>query len=161
LHGAVEASGSAVDRSARATHGVGLPRCDRFPTQAQRGACAHGFGHALMLRTANDLRASIDGCRAAALRGLARVPCERGVMMQNSLRFSGRADYALASARGCRIAGAQRLRELCFENVGVVAALSLGHDDDRAAASCRRLAREPERAHCLNGVTAEIAEALR
>jgi hypothetical protein len=80
-------------------------------------------------------------------------------MMQNSLRFSGRADSAVASAQGCRHAGTRRLRELCFENVGVVAALSLGHDAERAAASCRRLAHELDRSICLRGASAEIDEA--
>jgi hypothetical protein len=160
LHGAVEASGAETVVGAHTTHGVALPLCDRFPMQAERSACAHGLGHALMLRTGHDLLASVEGCEAAARKGLARVPCERGVMMQNSLRYAERADFTVASLRGCEtVEREQRLRRLCLENVGVVAALSLGHDVSRASATCRRLTRTPERSICLAGAHGEIREA--
>jgi hypothetical protein len=162
LHGAVEASGAAPVAGAQPTHGVALPPCDRFARGEERGACAHGFGHALMLRTRHDIRASLAGCVAAAKRGLAREPCELGVMMENSLRYARNRRFARLSRRGCRgIAGSRRLARLCDEHIGVVAALSNGHDPVRAAAACDRLRVAQSRSNCRRGATTEIGEARR
>ena len=160
LHGAVEASGSTPVAGSPGTHGVPLPPCDGFAVGAQRSACAHGFGHALMLGTRHDIRASVAGCARAAARGLDREACELGVMMQNSLRYASRSDFAAASAHGCRtVANSPRLTRLCFDNIGVVAALSHGHDPVRATAECARLAPGRARSSCVSGARNEVAEA--
>lgn len=161
LHGAVEASGAVATSSARSVEGVAVPPCDRFRNPVQQRACAHGFGHALMLRTRNDLRSSIAGCGEAEQRyGLSAPSCRAGVMMENSLRYSGRQEFAAASARGCTaVAASKPLTELCFDNVGIVAALAVDHDLQRATALCGRLARADQRALCEAGAKGEIAEA--
>ena len=161
LHGAVEASGATAASSARSVRGVAVPTCDRFRNPVQRRACAHGFGHALMLRTRDDLRASVAGCREAKRRyGLSAPSCLAGVMMENSLRYSESKRFASAAASGCEaVAGSRDLTELCFDNVGVVAALAVDHDPRRASALCRRLARPEQRELCEAGAMGEIAEA--
>jgi hypothetical protein len=161
LHGAVEASGAVATSSAQSVAGVAVPPCDRFRNPVQRRACAHGFGHALMLRTRNDLRTSIAGCGEAEKRyGLSAPSCRAGVMMENSLRYSGRPEFASASAKGCAaVAGSTPLTELCFDNVGIVAALAVDHDLQRATALCARLERPDRRALCEGGAKGEIAEA--
>jgi hypothetical protein len=161
LHGAVEASGAVATSSAQSVAGVAVPPCDRFRNPVQRRACAHGFGHALMLRTRNDLRTSIAGCGAAEERyGLSAPSCRAGVMMENSLRYSGRPEFASASAKGCAaVAGSTPLTELCFDNVGIVAALAVDHDLQRATALCARLEHADRRALCEGGAKGEIAEA--
>ncbi|HET9674952.1 MAG TPA: hypothetical protein VFP31_09090 [Gaiellaceae bacterium] len=163
LHGAVEASGATATTSARSVRGVAVPACGRFRNPVQQRACAHGFGHALMLRTANDLRVSVAGCREADERYALSAPsCLAGVMMENSLRYSESKRFAAASERGCAaVAGSKPLTELCFDNVGIVAALAVGHDAQRAAALCRGLARVEQRALCEAGAKGEIAEAAR
>ena len=115
-----------------------------------------------MLENGHDVRASIKACRAAGARGIDYGPCEQGVMMENSLRYAGREDYAASAARGCApVAGSAHLRDVCFDNLGVVAALSHGHDFERAAAECRQLEGKPARWSCLRGVQGEVAEAGR
>jgi hypothetical protein len=81
-------------------------------------------------------------------------------MMENSLRYSGRPEFAAASARGCTgVAGSKPLTELCFDNVGIVAALAVDHDLQRATALCGRLEQADLRALCEAGAKGEIAEA--
>ena len=163
LHGAVEASGATATVSARAVEGVAVPRCSRFRNPVQQRACAHGFGHALMLRTNHDLRTSVAGCdEVERLYGLSAPSCLAGVMMENSLRYSGREGFAANSGSGCgAVAGSERLTQLCFDNVGVVAALAVDHDAPRALMLCRGLVREGERSLCEAGANGEIAEANR
>jgi hypothetical protein len=161
LHGAVEASGAVATSAARSVRGVAVPPCDRFRNPVQRRACAHGFGHALMLRTKHDLLSSVGGCREAEQRyGLSAPSCLAGVMMENSLRYSESRRFASAAARGCgAVAGSRELTDLCFDNVGIVAALAVGHDERRASALCRGLALAPQRRLCATGAKGEIAEA--
>jgi hypothetical protein len=152
LHGAVEATGAST-----------VPRCGRFRNPVQQRACAHGFGHALMLRTRNDLRRSVAGCRAAARsNALSEPSCLAGVMMQNSLRYSGRKGFATASAQGCAaVAESDSLARLCFDNVGIVAALSVDHDIGRAVTLCQGLPQPDQETLCMMGAKGEIAEASR
>jgi hypothetical protein len=163
LHGAVEASGSTpAAAGAAAARGVAIPRCTRFRARLQAAACAHGFGHALMLRTRHDLRASLDGCAEAATHGVARPSCEAGVFMQNSLRHSGAANYLAASSAGCaEVAGTRALAERCFDGVGLVAALDADHDPARASAVCAGLPVAWQRSACERGAADEIREAGR
>jgi hypothetical protein len=154
LHGAVEASGGSPT--------FGVPRCTRFRNPVQRRACAHGYGHALMLRTRNDLVASLQGCRAAAGRDIDVPSCQAGVLMENSLRHAGSATLAQDAARGCAaVEDTPALFASCLDNLGVVAALLGGHDGERAAAVCRELEEAQERRACLTGVEDELAEAAR
>jgi hypothetical protein len=157
----VEASGAVATSSARSVRGVAVPSCDRFRNPVQRRACAHGFGHALMLRTKDDLRGSVAGCREAERRyGLSAPSCLAGVMMENSLRYSESPRFVSASAKGCEaVAGSRDLTALCFDNVGIVAALAVDHDPRRASELCRGLARPDQRALCDGGAKGEIAEA--
>jgi hypothetical protein len=161
LHGAVEASGAVATSSARSVRGVAVPSCDRFRNPVQQRACAHGFGHALMLRTKDDLRGSAAGCREAEQRyGLSAPSCLAGVMMENSLRYSESQRFASASARGCEaVADSRELTDLCFDNVGVVAALAVDHDLARASELCHGLAQPDQRKLCERGAKGEIAEA--
>jgi hypothetical protein len=161
LHGAVEASGAVATASAKSVRGVAVPPCDRFRNPIQQRACSHGFGHALMLRTRDDLRGSVAGCREAEQRyGLSAPSCLAGVMMENSLRHSESKQFAADSERGCAaVAASQPLTALCFDNVGIVAALAVGHDLRRASALCHGLTRADRRALCKAGAKGEIAEA--
>jgi hypothetical protein len=154
LHGAVEASGSVA-------HGVEPPRCDRLGVSLQRRACAHGYGHALMLANAHEIDASLRGCDEAGADGIEYPSCEAGVLMEASLRFARTGRSVVGAAPACAALGEERVRRLCYENVGVVAALALDHDRSRAAAVCSRLAPGAPRAGCLAGADGEIAEARR
>jgi hypothetical protein len=161
LHGAVEASGAVATSSARSVRGVAVPPCDRFRNPIQQRACSHGFGHALMLRTRDDLRGSVAGCREAEQRyGLSAPSCLAGVMMENSLRYSESKRFAADSERGCAaVAASQPLTELCFDNVGIVAALAVDHDLRRASALCAGLTNAERRELCEAGAKGEVAEA--
>ena len=163
LHGAVEATGAVAATGALATHGVAIPRCGRFRISVQRRACAHGLGHALMLRTGHDLRASLEGCAVASRRRSIDAPaCTAGVMMENSLRYADQRGFARAAARRCaNVASSPALERSCLENIGVVAALANAHDDERAAAVCRSLAPARPRELCLTGAADEVAESRR
>jgi len=109
-----------------------------------------------MLRTRDDLRASIAGCADAAPHGISTPSCTAGVLMENSLRFAGRPAFPRAAAQACVRAS---LGRACLDNVGIVAALAVDHDAARAAALCRRLRDAADRAACATGARDEIAEA--
>lgn len=154
LHGAVEASGADAHRLLRE------PRCERFSRELERLSCAHGFGHAAMLRAGHDLRAAVATCRKAT--ALDADACVLGAMMENSLRHAGRRDFVAASARGCSaVERTPDLTRLCYDNIGIVAALSFAHDPRRANAACAQLERPRQRRQCREGAAGEIAEARR
>ena len=164
FHGAVEASASTPESGPRNVHGLELPPCGRLRGPGRREACSHGFGHALMLRTGHRVAASVRSCRAAERVGVDREACELGVMMQNSARHVGQPPerFRRHAARGCKdVAASLRLERLCYDNVGLVAALYLDHDRRRASAVCRGLTVDAQRDACLDGAEAEIAEASR
>ena len=160
VHGAPEAAGwGSRDRPGTA-HAVAARSCSRFRTPDVVAACSHGFGHAVMRASANDVRRATRGCARAEGRGIYVAACEAGVMMQNSLAHAHLPEqrFLRAAARGCEAVAQRRLRRSCYDHLGVVAALSFRHDRRRSAALCRRLRDRLARAACLDGTRDEIAE---
>lgn len=123
----------------------------------ERLPCVHGLGHGLLHEGNDDFRVALKRCRTLNDPGEVGA-CEGGTAMENSMRFMDLSAPAFSrEIRSACMQSPKRYLQLCYSQIGEIAAFYYLRDSSAVYDICDDLALAHGRRWCREGADAELA----